>query len=86
MHALHRWFTPDSASSSGDILITRIIIVMETLKSHCSYDQFGKPRNYVDETRMGWVYVGKRDGIDEWEGTPKDDGTITETSVACVSW
>lgn len=36
-------------------------------------DSNGNPCNYVDYDGTIWIYVGKRHGVDEWEGIPKDD-------------
>lgn len=41
--------------------------------SSIDFDSNGNPCDYIDEEKTIWVYVGKRNGFDEWVGIPKED-------------
>lgn len=37
------------------------------------YDSNGSPCDFIDEDGVTWIYVGLKNGIDNWEGIPKED-------------
>lgn len=58
---------------------------MNNLHSNFCYDHDGKPCDFEDEKGLAWIYVGKRNGIDEWEGAPNDDEIMKEADKDYIS-
>ena len=41
--------------------------------SSTGFDSNGNPCDFVDEDGTIWIYLGKRNGVDEWGGISKDN-------------
>ncbi len=41
--------------------------------SSTGFDSNGNPCDFVDDDGTIWIYIGKRYGINEWRGIPKED-------------
>ena len=46
---------------------------MTNVISSTGFDSNGNPCDFEDEDGTIWIYLGKRYGIDEWGGIPKED-------------
>ena len=46
---------------------------MDNIYASIDFDSNGDPCDFIDDDGTIWIYLGKRDGINEWGGIPKED-------------
>ena len=46
---------------------------MMNIISLIGYDSNGNPCDYIDDKGTIWIYKGKKNGNDHWEGIPQED-------------
>lgn len=62
----------DGARGSGDSVNLNNLI-MNTLLNPKDCNASGQYQDFLDADGMFWHYIGKRYGVDEWEGVPMND-------------
>lgn len=46
---------------------------MNDIISSTGFDSNGNPCDFIDGDGTLWIYLGKKCGVDNWEGIPKED-------------